>query len=82
MPNGQSVWAGGSAYEPYVGRWSRRLARKFLDHLGQFPAPDYAMSLSEYDRVQLRERIREALPIKHDGSIELIARAWAVQGTR
>ena len=49
---------------------------------GQFPAPDYAMSLSEDDRVQLRERIREVLPIKHDGSIELIARAWAVQGKR
>ena len=49
---------------------------------GQFPAPDYTMSLSEDDRVQLRERIREALPVKSDGSIELIARAWAVRGTR
>lgn len=49
---------------------------------GQFPAPDYAMSLGERDRSALRERIREALPTGADGSIELIARSWAVQGTR
>ena len=49
---------------------------------GQFPAPDYAMSLSEEDRDQLRGHIRKTLPIKSDGSIELIARAWAVQGVR
>jgi len=49
---------------------------------GQFPAPDYAMSLSEADRARLRERIREKLPVKPDGSIELVARAWAVRGTR
>ena len=33
MSNGQSVWAGGGAYEPYVGRWSRLIAREFLDWL-------------------------------------------------
>ena len=49
---------------------------------GQYPAPDYAMSLSEDDRVQLREHIRGKLPINVDGSIDLIARAWGVQGTR
>jgi len=49
---------------------------------GQFPAPDYAMSLSEDDRAALRERIRAKLPINADGSIDLIARAWAVQGIR
>ena len=49
---------------------------------GQFPAPDYAMSLSEDDRVELRDRIRNKLPINADGSIDLIARAWAVQGKR
>src|SRR5262245_37367131 len=26
----QEVWADGAAYEPYVGRWSRLVARKFL----------------------------------------------------
>ncbi len=24
------VWAAGDLYEPYVGRWSRRVAREFL----------------------------------------------------
>ncbi|HSE00551.1 MAG TPA: class I SAM-dependent methyltransferase, partial [Burkholderiales bacterium] len=49
---------------------------------GQFPAPDYAMSLDEAARAALRERIRTHLPIAADGSIPLIARAWAVRGTR
>jgi hypothetical protein len=39
------------------------------------------MSLPEERREALRERIREALPIAEDGSISLIARAWAVKGT-
>jgi SAM-dependent methyltransferase len=49
---------------------------------GQFPAPDYAMSLSEADRVALRERLRATLPVERDSSIRLIARAWAVRGRR
>lgn len=49
---------------------------------GQFPAPDYTMSLSEEDRAALRERIRATLPFSEDGSIPLIARAWAVRGER
>lgn len=49
---------------------------------GQFPAPDYAMSLDERQRAALRERIRLALPFSADGSIQLIARAWAVRGHR
>jgi hypothetical protein len=47
---------------------------------GQGPAPGYAMSLSEERRAALRERIRASLPIAKDGSIDLIARAWAVRG--
>ncbi len=49
---------------------------------GQFPAPDYAISLSEEDRAALCERLRTTLPIEEDGSIRLIARAWAVRGRR
>lgn len=49
---------------------------------GQGPAPGYAMSLSEEKRVGLREHIRLTLPISPDGSIHLIARAWAVRGVR
>jgi hypothetical protein len=49
---------------------------------GQAPAPRYAMSLSEQQRNELRDLIRGRLPIASDGSIPLIARAWAVRGTR
>lgn len=49
---------------------------------GQFPAPDYAMSLAVEDRQALRGRLRTALPVEADNSIRLIARAWAVRGTR
>jgi hypothetical protein len=41
---------------------------------GQAPAPGYCMSLSEDRRAALRNRIRENLPIRDDGSIHLIAR--------
>ena len=53
--------------------------RPFLG--GHFPAPAYAMSLDEDRRTALRELIRSRLPIAADGSIDLIARAWAVRGT-
>ncbi len=47
---------------------------------GQGPAPGYAMSLSEEQRIGLREQVRASLLIQEDGSIHLIARAWAVRG--
>lgn len=47
---------------------------------GQAPAPSYVMSLGEGDRGTLREHIRARLPARPDGSIELVARAWAVRG--
>lgn len=47
---------------------------------GQGPAPSYAMSLTEEGRVALRERIRASLPFNSDGSISLVARAWAARG--
>jgi len=31
------VWASGDSYEPYVGRWSRRVAAEFLDRLAVEP---------------------------------------------
>ncbi len=47
---------------------------------GQGPAPRYAMSLDEQQRTALRDRIQAHLPIAADGSIGLLARAWAVRG--
>lgn len=49
---------------------------------GQGPAPGYVMSLREVDRHMLRERLRAILPFSEDGSIQLMARAWAVRGRR
>lgn len=48
---------------------------------GQAPAPGYCMSLDEARRAALRDRIRSKLPFRPDGSMHLIARAWAVKGT-
>jgi SAM-dependent methyltransferase len=47
---------------------------------GQGPAPAYAMSLDEPARDHLREAVRRRLPLQRDGSIPLIARAFAVRG--
>lgn len=52
--------------------------RPFLG--GRAPAPAYAMSLDDDGRERLREHLRERLPIAADGSISLVARAWAVRG--
>lgn len=49
---------------------------------GQGPAPAYVASLREEDRGRLRESLRERLPQAADGSISLVARAWAVRGRR
>jgi SAM-dependent methyltransferase len=49
---------------------------------GQGPAPSYVVSLSEDKRAELREHIRSLLPTSPDGSIHLVARAWAVKGTK
>jgi SAM-dependent methyltransferase len=51
--------------------------RPFLG--GQGPAPGYCVSLPEDGRAALREQIRARLPIRPDGSIHLIARAWAIK---
>jgi SAM-dependent methyltransferase len=60
--------------------------RDFDDYWSPFlgaqgPAPSYVMSLDEPQRVALRERLRAELPTAADGSIHLVARAWAVRGT-
>ncbi|HEY9351119.1 MAG TPA: hypothetical protein VIP75_10535, partial [Acidothermales bacterium] len=47
---------------------------------GQGPAPTYTVSLDEERRAAVREALRARLPIEADGTIHLIARAWAVRG--
>lgn len=47
---------------------------------GQGPAGAYCLSLSENRREQLRMNLESKLPFASNGSIPLIARAWAVRG--
>jgi SAM-dependent methyltransferase len=49
---------------------------------GQGPAPTYCAALSEERQAQLRERLRATLPAATNGSIHLMARAFAVRGIR
>jgi SAM-dependent methyltransferase len=49
---------------------------------GQGPAPSYAATLDDERRAALRERIRQRLPMASDGTIRLIARAWAARGRK
>src|SRR5262249_27380726 len=37
----KDAWASGHAYEPYVGRWSRLVARQFVDWLRVPPSSDW-----------------------------------------
>lgn len=49
---------------------------------GTGPAPSYVASLVEPARNVLRDRLRASVVEEPDGSIRLVARAWAVQGQR
>src|SRR5918993_2731376 len=46
---------------------------------GQGAAPAYVMALDDDRRAAIRERLRERLPVRRDGTIELATRAWAVR---
>jgi SAM-dependent methyltransferase len=50
----------------------------FLGNVG--PAPSYTMSLDQKQRKRLEDRLRQSLPIDENGSISIMARAWAVKG--
>jgi len=52
--------------------------RPFLGNVG--PAPSYVMSLEETERQKLKNKLLETLPLEKDGTISLMARAWAVKG--
>jgi hypothetical protein len=48
---------------------------------GGAPAPRYANSLTDARREELRQLLASRLPTGAEGSISLIARAWAVKGS-
>jgi len=47
---------------------------------GQGPAPTYLATLDESHKRKIREYLLDLLPIQRDGSIRLLARAWAAKG--
>lgn len=47
---------------------------------GQGPGPSYVGQMDVKGRQALEKHLRSALPIQKDGSIHLVARAWAVRG--
>ena len=51
--------------------------RPFLGQVG--PAPSYVNRLDEAERARLVQRLQDVLPQAPDGSIPLVARAWAVK---
>lgn len=54
----------------------------WLPFLGaQGPAPAYCVALDDDRRRALREALRELLPTEPDGTIHLLARAWAARGS-
>jgi len=53
--------------------------RPFLG--GQGPAPSYAMALDPAARTRLRDSLRQRLTFQANGSLQLMARAWAARAT-
>ncbi len=49
---------------------------------GQGPAPGYVAQLPPPARAALEAHLHAALPVMPDGTLTLIARAWAVRGSR
>lgn len=52
--------------------------RPFLGQQG--PAPGYVKSLAAGQRATLKQQLQKMLPVQPDGSISLVARAWAIHG--
>ena len=66
--NRTDAWDSGDAYEPYVGRWSRLVAREFLGWLAVPPGGAGWMSAAVRGRLP-RPSSRWLRPAKSWGSI-------------
>jgi SAM-dependent methyltransferase len=62
-----------TVFRDFADYWTPFLA-------GQGEGPAYVMSLDPARREKLRDRVHATLPIAADGTIPLVARAWAVRG--
>jgi SAM-dependent methyltransferase len=64
---------------PAVYPTFERFWTPFLSGVGA--APRYLVGLDPAAQAAIRDRLRATLPTEPDGSIHLVARAWAVRGT-
>src|ERR671922_171584 len=113
----KEAWASGDSYEPYVGRWSRLVAREFISWLDvpeksnwldvgcgtgalsqtilemsnprKLKGVDRSEAFVEFVQARVQDPRAEfevanaqALPFELNGSIPLVARAWAVRGVK
>lgn len=62
------------AFADFADYWSPFLG-------GQGPAPGYVAGLEASRRTALEEHLRTRLPFGEDGSLRLVARAWAVRAS-
>ncbi|MBI3976023.1 MAG: class I SAM-dependent methyltransferase [Armatimonadetes bacterium] len=62
----RSIWASGAAYEPYVGRWSRLVARGFVDWLAIAPSAQW-LDVGCGTGALTETILRHATPEKVDG---------------
>lgn len=75
------VWATGAAYEPYVGRWSRLVAREFLAWLDERPdgvwvIPDPDVAVAEMARVARAKGTVAAYVWDYAAGMQMIRRFW------
>lgn len=49
---------------------------------GHSPSQEHVAALSDVERSRLGDQLRSTLPTKPDGSIDLLARAWAAKGSK
>jgi hypothetical protein len=69
---------GGSYRNDFDDNWSPFLG-------DQEPAPSYTMSLEQYARDELRRLLRQRLPVKEDGNLQLgrgLGECWAGPKTK
>ena len=64
------VWASGEAYEPFVGRWSRGVAREFIEWLAlaeNSPSHYFVLNaLIETDRIRITTGTPHPIPVPTD----------------
>ncbi|HEY4304624.1 MAG TPA: hypothetical protein VGM82_09165 [Gemmatimonadaceae bacterium] len=77
MTSTRERWAAGDAYEPYIGRWSRLVARAFIEWL-DVPRDARWLDVGCGTGAVTRTLLERASARR----VCSIARAWAMRGRR